>query len=344
MTIWQLTAWLFGAALLTTAIHWLYRGTRKVLDVATLEPFEEQVRPRLRLTRLREVSLWIVRLLLLMSLFPALLLTAEDGPQRDFGDTVVLVVPGTDLSMMPETFQSASMFWLDHELTSLDQAPESSHWPSALVAADRRIPAQSEVTVVGAALGRSWPIQSPVLSRPIRWYGIEGAGAPTDDAWPRTLQLVTDSEPRRQRLEDVVRIWRNAGLLASTEVTWSIEPESQGPMVVWSDTESVVSPFDVQIVGAESDRDRSDATVYPQADWTDYDYAQQIWRALSLFEAQRPVGNVVPGSSVASDAMLRSAGTIQSERINSSGWSVWWTMMILLFGIERLLAARVLRA
>ncbi len=330
-----------GAGVLTIAIHWLFRGARKTLEVATLEPFGDLVRPRLRLTRLYEPLLLLVRLLLLSLVIVVLLTSLIDFERARFGDQVVLVTPNTSTEVALSIAASGvDVRWLDADLTPVSQSPVSADWVQALLDADRKIPLSSGIRVTGWATARDWPVRSPVLRRVIEWDWIAQERMPTFEAWPERLQLLVDTDEHRSMLEQVIVVWRNYGLLGETDVRW-IEPgavSAEHPVIWWRGGSMPTIPFGVLVADLPTSVGAGWEVVAPPTPGEGVKFASRLWSALIAFESARPVHAMPARLSAEINPDLQPLSASPSREV--AGLSGAWWLIALLFGVERLLAAQ----
>ncbi|MEM6820183.1 MAG: BatA domain-containing protein [Pseudomonadota bacterium] len=332
------------AGILTIAIHWLFRGARKTLEVATLEPFGDLVRPRLRLTRLHEPLLLLLRLLLLSMLVVALLTSVIDFERERFGEQVVLVTPNLSSEVARSLLESGSdVRWLDANLTPVARPPVSADWVQALLDADRKIPMSSEIRVTGWAAARDWPLRAPVLRREIQWEWLAEDSKPVTQLWPEVLQVVVGEDLQRFRAERAFEVWKNYGLLDSTEIRWLEvdEVSADYPVIWWQNGAPPSTPFGLAVANDRGDLSAGWEVVAPPSTTDDNEFASRLWNALIAFESARPVPAMPARLSAEINPDLQSV--LKDPASDTAGLSGAWWLIALLFGLERFLAARAAR-
>ena len=331
-----------GAMVLAIAVHWLFRSSRRTLEVATLRIFADRARPRLRLSRLHEPMLLAARLLFLVSIFIALLGNQPSTLERGNAGELTLAIPGTRPAILTALkAEYPDLLWLDGDLSDIGGPPESDRWVSNLLALDQRLPPETIVRVVGELDARAWPIRAPITRRNLVWDVPPAIWA--DEGLSR-LFVVTDSPERESRLRSIIGVWQSYDLLEGTELVWSVPQSTMiDPLIWWSDETPPLRPFGVAV-------DASDSTAAGGAGWrfvtdtdalNDSEFASTLWRALVRFESNRPPSNSViePKSEVIPRAFSE-ASTAMPSGTPTGGW-IW---VAVFFMVERLVAAWTLRA
>ena len=343
MTPWVILGLGLAGGLLAFAVHVLERGARRELEVATLRPFADQSRPRLQLARLRQPLLLLVRLLLLLALASGLANLYAHNEAQPFGRNVTLVVPGTPDASWAPLVATADVRWLDGRLTPVTRRPADNRpaLAEALLDADRQIPPDRSLAVVGAWPAREWPAVRLPLRRALDYRPAPGPDRGPAARWPSRLVVVTDQPAARAWVDSAVAVWRRFGLAENTEIDWQ-GPESTLRAgvdgVIWW-TESPVPagiPFATVVAASDDGAGRLEA---PRDGEDPAQFAERLWRALSRFEVERPPAGV----------------TLATLPVSRSDWSaratpetpaapLWLTLCAGLFALERVLAGWSLRS
>ncbi|MEL7310079.1 MAG: BatA domain-containing protein [Pseudomonadota bacterium] len=328
------------AMLATVGVHWLFRSSRRTLEVATLRLFGDRARPRLSLSRLHEPVLLLTRLILLAAVALAMSRIFTGDALQIRAPELTVIIPGTAAEVvdtLSDWYDSPK--WLDANLSDVTQLPDSTDWVNHLLALDQRLPSDITLRVVGEFDARDWPLRAPITKRVIEWDVIPVKIDKAD--WPRLLTVVVDDAERRSRLERVVDLWQSNGLLDQSTVRWQTTGESvTHPLIWWGETSLPNLPFGVAIDTPASGGPGWQHVM--NADTvSDHELAVMLWTALIYFESYLPPSGapIEPITQVIEDIYDQGGNDAPSDQPDAL-----WAWIALLFAVERLIAARALQS